>query len=85
NPRATIAWFAAVIVGLGLTTTTVGWLSWLGWWAKSNSTLANSNIGILVAFVLGAGLYWLLSLIPLPGTLQPTAASRGTSPSTSSE
>jgi NCS1 family nucleobase:cation symporter-1 len=85
NPRAIIAWFVAVIVGLGLTTTSVGWLSWLGWWAKGNSTLATSNIGLLVAFVVGAGLFWLLNLVPMPGTVQPAAASRGTNPSASSE
>jgi NCS1 family nucleobase:cation symporter-1 len=85
NPRAMIAWFAAVIVGLGLTTTSVGWLSWLGWWAKSNSTLANSNIGLLVAFVVAAGLYWLLSLVPLPGTVEPARPTRDTRPSASAE
>ncbi|MGI8825369.1 MAG: purine-cytosine permease family protein [Chloroflexota bacterium] len=64
NPRALFAWFAAVIVGLGLITSTVSWLTWLGWWARG--PFANSSLGILVAFVIGAALYWALNLIDLP-------------------
>lgn len=64
NPRAMIAWFAAVIVGLGLTTTSVGWLQWLGWWANINSTLTSSNL--IVAFVIAAVLYWVLNVIANP-------------------
>jgi NCS1 nucleoside transporter family len=76
NPRALIAWFVAVIVGLGLTTTSVGWLTWLGWWAKGNSVLATSNVGLLLAFVVGAVLFWILSLVPMPGIDRPSTVSR---------
>ena len=30
-------------------------------------------------------LYWLLTLVPMPGTVQPSTASRGARPSASSE
>lgn len=82
NLRAIVAWFVAVIVGFGLIQTSVSWLTWLGWWARG--PFAGSSLGILVAFVVAAALYWLLSLVPMPGTVQPTT-SRGTSPSASSE
>jgi NCS1 nucleoside transporter family len=83
NLRAVIAWFVAVIVGFGLIQTTVSWLSWLGWWARGPFT--GSSLGILVAFVVAGVLYGLLGLVPLPGTVQPSPASRGTSPSAGSE
>ncbi|GAC1511311.1 MAG: cytosine permease [Chloroflexota bacterium] len=66
NPRAFTAWAVAVVVGLGLTTTSVSWLTWLGWWARG--AFANSSLGILVSFVTGASLYWLLNLIAPPHT-----------------
>lgn len=64
NLRAQIAWWVAVIVGLGLITSTVSWLTWLGWWAKG--PFADSSLGILVSFVVAAVLYWVLNLVPAP-------------------
>lgn len=66
NPRALLEWFVAVIVGFGLIQTTVSWLTWLGWWA--HGPFAGSSLGILVSFVVGAVLYWLLNVIPFPGS-----------------
>jgi hypothetical protein len=80
-----IAWFVAVIVGFGLIQTTVpiSWLSWLGWWARG--PFKGSSLGILVAFAVAGVLYGLLGLVPFPGTVQPSPAPRGTSPSAGSE
>ena len=75
NPRAVIAWLAAVIVGFGLIQTTVSWLTWLGWWARG--PFAGSSLGILVAFVVAGALYGLLALAPMPGATRPSTASRG--------
>ena len=75
NPRAVVAWLVAVVVGFGLIQTTVSWLAWLGWWARG--PFAGSSLGILVAFVVAGVLYGLLSLAPMPGTTQPSTASRG--------
>lgn len=83
NVRAIVAWFAAVIVGLGLIQSTVSWLTWLGWWARG--PFAGSSLGILVAFVVAGVLYWLFNLAPMPGTVQPSAAARGAGPSAGSE
>jgi NCS1 family nucleobase:cation symporter-1 len=63
NPIALVSWIAAVVVGLGLITSTVSWLTWLGWWA--HGPFASSSLGILVAFVVGAALYWALNQTPL--------------------
>jgi purine-cytosine permease-like protein len=65
NPAALLAWLVAAAVGLGLITSSVSWLSWLGWWA--HGPFASSSIGVLVAFVVAGVLYALLSLIgPCP-------------------
>ncbi len=77
NPRALVAWLLAVVIGLGLTTTSVGWLTWLGWWAKGNTTLAGTNVGLLVAFVVAAVAFWLLNLLPVPGIGRQSMAARG--------
>lgn len=60
NGAALLAWAVAVIVGLGLTTTTVSWLTWLGWWA--HGPFASSSLGILVAFGVAAVLFAVMSL-----------------------
>jgi NCS1 nucleoside transporter family len=61
NPAALLAWLVAAVVGLGLITSSVSWLSWLGWWA--HGPLASSSIGVMVAFVVAGVLYGVLSLI----------------------
>lgn len=60
NLWAIVALVVAVIVGLGLVTTTVNWLHWLGWWAKG--PFASSSLGLIVAFFLAGILYAVFSI-----------------------
>jgi nucleobase:cation symporter-1, NCS1 family len=78
NIRAVAAWLIGVIIGFGLYKSTVGWLTWLGWWAGSNSPFASSSLGLFVGFGVAAVLYFLFSLAVLGRAPAATEASAST-------
>jgi nucleobase:cation symporter-1, NCS1 family len=65
NPAALIAWLVAVVVGLGLVTSTAAIFSWTGYllgpFGGEQGAVGTSSIGLWIAFALAAALYALLS------------------------
>ncbi len=70
NAAGLVSFVVAVVVGLGLVTSTSPAFSWVGYLLKAlpktlASSLSNSSIGLLVAFVIGGVLY--LGISPFAG------------------
>jgi nucleobase:cation symporter-1, NCS1 family len=65
NPAALVAWLVAVVVGLGLVTSTAAIFSWTGYllgpFGGEQGAVGTSSIGLWIAFALAAVLYALLS------------------------
>jgi nucleobase:cation symporter-1, NCS1 family len=65
NPAALIAWLVAVVVGLGLVTSTAAVFSWTGYllgpFGGKQGAVGASSIGLWIAFALAAVLYAALS------------------------
>ena len=65
NPAALIAWLVAVVVGLGLVTSTAALFSWTGYLLGAvggkQGAVGASSIGLWVAFVLAGAIYAVLA------------------------
>jgi nucleobase:cation symporter-1, NCS1 family len=65
NPAALVAWLVAVVVGLGLVTSTAAIFGWTGYllgpFGGEQGAVGTSSIGLWIAFALAAVLYALLS------------------------
>jgi nucleobase:cation symporter-1, NCS1 family len=77
NPAALIAWLVAVVVGLGLVTSTAALFSWTGYLLGAvggkQGAVGASSIGLWVAFVLAGAIYAVLA--PLAARRSARAAS----------
>ena len=67
NPASLVAWLVAVVVGLGLVTSSAALFSWTGYLLGTvggkQGAVGASSIGLWVSFVLAAALYAVL--VPL--------------------
>jgi len=65
NLAAVISWVVAVVVGLGLVTSTASIFSWVGYllplFGGDSGALAGSSLGLVIAFALAGILYAVLS------------------------
>jgi nucleobase:cation symporter-1, NCS1 family len=79
NPAALVAWLAAVVVGLGLVTSTAAVFGWTGYllgpFGGDQGAVGASSIGLWIAFALAAVLYAVLS--PVLGRRSAAAPARG--------